>query len=619
MKVDPNFVYDMFAFLHKPLRELDKKEGGNFLERFLIGPQTIFEQSQLKIEEIKTLNNPALIREDLLKYLKDHVGLTSELNNITKDLTTNELRKLIMLAVALWKQKGLEVGYRNIVRLFTGKGSRTFNWFDFRWIAGEKALGSEMLGDDAWLISLPGVTATTPTGNVVLLLNLDGNVLDGSSLRNHARDHTRLDYGIGGAVAGATKHADFDGGLSVLAGTLNTLPGDIISVTPTTAYVFSGAFTVELFFRTKVAQNAVLFNWAGAGKQVEIRLNTNTNELSFTLSDNTNTFTGTISSAGNLDDGDWRHAALVVDRTEKKARLYLNGVESTAAIDVTALGNPGPVGADIFIGGTSPGVELFAGQMDNVRVSLSAQYPVTNATLPVPAADFIPFQEEQLDEFKTDIRVVDDGTLNHALIRRILNIMRPASERLNVIFVDFFEDFTAGKGDLLTLSPGAVAIDGELELPTGAVEQCSTSGNEDFQDIVLQTRARVQAGAQLRIRFLITDALNYYRLTVDVDTQTAALEKVVAGVATALSSPMSVSVFADVFYIWTVVTDFNDMTGETVLKIYQDANLVFEVFDSEFEKGTWAIEASGGKVFFSDIEMFMTPLTIETVNPGFSL
>lgn len=73
--------------------------------------------------------------------MKDHVGFTKELNNITQDLTEADLRKLISVGIPIWNEKGTEPGYQDIVRIFTGKSVRVFNWFDFRLIVGEKAFG----------------------------------------------------------------------------------------------------------------------------------------------------------------------------------------------------------------------------------------------------------------------------------------------------------------------------------------------------------------------------------------------------------------------------------------------------------------------------------------------
>lgn len=623
-KINPQFQHDVFQFLHKPLRELDRKEGADFLDRFLVGPQTIFEDTQAKIQLIKTLNNPAKIRADLLQYLKDHVGLTKDLANIVNDLTENDLRKLISLAVPLWKQKGLELGYKNIIRIFTGKGSRVFNWFDFRWVIGEKAFGSELQGEDPFLISAVNVEAFTPLGNVCLLLNFEHNVKDGSINQNDAVDHAAVNFFQPGAVVGSKYYANFDGGQTFLPLNPVPLPGDIITVPFTSAYDFSGNLTIELFFRTAYAQDAMLFNMTNGTKEISIRLKSSTNEIVYVLDDGPVTVTATLAAVLNLDDGAWHHIALVINRTVGKARLYLGGTEATPGELLGALGSLTMPGTQMFIGGGSVSTMLYRGDLDSFRISLSDQYLLTNAVIPVPGLPFFEYQEEQLDEFKTDIRVVDDGSLNKVLIRRILNLMRPVSERLNVIYVQQFDDFTFGKGDFASIVIGSSLLNSQLIIPTGAVEVVDKDGSELYRDMLLQVRQRFTVAGEFGIRFLVQDNNNFYSFVFNVAGVSAQgrIEKVVAGVPTVIAGPATIPVFIDTFYIWTITTDYNSILGQTLIKSFQDGNIVNEVVDTTFNMGTWGMEGVsgvGGKSEISEVELFLRPLIVETVNPGFDL
>lgn len=623
-KINPNFPHSIFTFLHKPLRELDRKEGADFLDRFLTGPQTIFEGTQDTIQLIKTLNNPAKIRADLLQYLKDHVGLTRELANIVNDLSENDLRKLIQLAVPLWKQKGLELGYKNIIRIFTGKGSRVFNWFDFRWIIGEKAFGSELQGEDPFLISDVGVAGFNPLGNVCLLLNFEGSVSDGSINQNDAVDHAALNYFSPGVVTGSKKYANFDGGQTFLPLNPVPLPGDIIRVPFHSAYDFSGDMTVELFFRTAYAQDAMLFKMTDGSKEISIRFKSSTNEIIYRLHDGTTLVTATLSAVLNLDDGAWHHLALIINRTAGKSRLYLAGTEKTPGETLGLLGDLTMPGTDMFIGGETFDTLLYRGDMDSFRISLSDQYNLNNATIPVPGLPFFEYQEEQLDEFKTDVRVVDDGELNKTLIRRILNLMRPSSERLNVIYVQQFDDFTFGKGDFLAIAAGSSLDNSEFVIPTGAIEHVDHEGAENYRDILLQVRQKFTAAGEFGIRFFIQDSLNFYRFVFDVagDASSARIEKVVAGVPTTIHGPVTLSIFIDTYYIWTITTDYNSVLNETLIKTFQDGNVVNEIVDATYNMGTWGVEGVsgiGGVSRISEVELFVRPLTVETVNPGFDL
>lgn len=101
-KVDPNFRHEIYRFIHKPLRDADQKQGRQFLERYIFAFQRQMETAFEKISKLTELYDPAKTPQP--RYLKDIVGFTAELDAITNDITDEDLRKLISLAVALWKE-----------------------------------------------------------------------------------------------------------------------------------------------------------------------------------------------------------------------------------------------------------------------------------------------------------------------------------------------------------------------------------------------------------------------------------------------------------------------------------------------------------------------------------
>jgi len=507
-KIDSNFPHDIFKFLHRPLREIDKAQGKEFLERLLLGPQSIFENAQAKIDTLIELIDPAKTRADLLQFLKDHVGFTVELNNITNGLATNDLRKLISLAVALWNQKGTEQGYENIVRLFTGKSIRIFNYFDFRLIVGEKAFGEEQLGEDAWLISLPGFDATSDaSNNVVDLLTFESNFKDRSNTRND------------GTVHGVSSFFNTPAsGFPALSDKYLNLNEGVVTQPNSVAYDFSADFTIELFIRTSISQAGkfLFFKKDGAGKGIEIVFDSTANQVSFDLDDGAINISGSITPAANLDDGTVRHIALVIDRANG-ARLYINGTESTGLIALGALSDL-TNSAQIIVGGDGVVSNNYLGDLDNFRISLNDVYDVTTGTLTPPLSGFIEFREEELDEFFSDIRipVEDPANFDKILMLRILNLMRPSSERLRAIFITIFDEFVLGGGKFETLQ-GTKTINSEFEmvLDPDTIVQTDIFEDTEFQDIVLQIKATLEDDGSIPIiagyqneRSLIFDGSN---------------------------------------------------------------------------------------------------------------
>jgi len=613
-KFDPTFAYDIFKFLHKPLRQLDDKEGKNFLERFLVGPQVIFEDTQAKIGTIPDILDPQKTRADLLQYLKDHVGFTKELNNITNDLGENDLRKLISLAVALWKQKGTDVGYANIVRLFTGKTARIFNWFDFRMIVGEKAFGEEQLGEDAWLISVPGVEGSADqSNNVVALFTFEDNTMDRSLTRNHGTGHGTINYfdtPASGFPQGSDKYARLSGGM--------------VRIPNSSAYDLASDFTLEGFIRTTTAFSG-RFLWHkvdGSGKGLRIEIDTAANSISFWLSDTVTTITGSLTPAVDLDDGLPRHFSLVVDRTSAVARLYVNGAESTAAIPLGLLGDI-TNSAPLLIGGDGVVANPYLGDMDNFRLSLNAVYDATLATHTTPLSGFIEFQEELLDEYQTDVRIVDEGDLNKTLILRILNLMRPSSERINVVFIRFFDDFVDGIGQFETLT-GSVAVNTaqQMELQPSSLVRTDVLDDAEFKNIVLQVKANdiLATGGVLSVLFFVQDVDNYYEFRIDTANSRTGIFKWVAGVPTQLGGWVTEDIVATTSYIYTVVTFYDTIGSATKILAYVDSNKQHEVTDSQFEKGKFGMKTDASTTMqIDEVEMFQVPVDVQRIAPGFSL
>jgi len=612
-KIDPEFAHDVFMFLHKPIREADLKDGDSFLERFLIGPQNIFEDTQDRILTLRELFDPSKTRADLLQFLKDHVGFTKELNNITNDISENDLRKLISLAVALFKQKGTEPGYINIVRLFTGKSARVFNYFDFRMIVGEAAFGEEQLGEDAWLISVPAIELTQPINNVVSLLTFEGNAKDRSNTGNDGSIHGSVGFfntPISGFPQGSDKFVAFTGG--------------VISQSNSSKYDLSGDFTIEAFIRTsKTFTGRGLFTKRDLGdKGVAVNLNTTTNTLSFVLDDGAIQITGSITPTFTINDNVPRHFALVIDRTSGDARLYVNGTESTAQISLGALGDVTNVGK-IVVGGTGIVVGNYLGDMDNLRLALNAVYDITSATLVPPISGFIEFQEEALDEFQTDIRIVDEGDLNKTLILRLLNLMRPSSERLNVIFIRFFDDFLDGVGQFEVLQGSAIVnTEQRMLIAPDSFIRTDVLGDTDFKDIVLQNKIGNPdvLGGEFSCIFFVQDIENYYEFRINTATAIVTLFKVVASVEIQIGAPKSEDIVPGADYIFTIATSFNGVTNETLIQTFVDSNKKHEVLDTTFEKGKFGYKTDlNTTITVDEIEMLQLPVDVRRIDPGFNL
>lgn len=129
----------LYDSLIKQIRDQDYRT--LVLKRFLQRPQERSDAIKAAIQGLQSTDKPTSCREDLLKYLAWHVGFTDALSDIVQRLPAVLLRKLIKLAVPFWKSRGTAPGLVSAVKLLTGRPCTYTDWFDYRNILGESAIG----------------------------------------------------------------------------------------------------------------------------------------------------------------------------------------------------------------------------------------------------------------------------------------------------------------------------------------------------------------------------------------------------------------------------------------------------------------------------------------------
>ena len=142
-------IYEMLSL---GLREIDERHGTGLIERYLQRPEQHYGVWRASIQLLSLSDRPDLCPEALLPYLKSHVGFTEELSAITRRLDSGTLRKLIALAIPLWKQKGTANGLVAAIRALTGLTPFYYDWFNYRFVLGETQIGEEQIGTDSWII-----------------------------------------------------------------------------------------------------------------------------------------------------------------------------------------------------------------------------------------------------------------------------------------------------------------------------------------------------------------------------------------------------------------------------------------------------------------------------------
>lgn len=147
---------DAFRFLPESIRESDRTDGQEFLRRYYLGIQQIWETIRSKILSVQDLWDVVNCPDKFLPYLKNIVGWTKQFARITDELDADTLRRLISVSAAMWKGRTTEDTYVDVLNLLVPGRARVWNWFWFRIITDETYLGEERQGRDPWMISFPG-------------------------------------------------------------------------------------------------------------------------------------------------------------------------------------------------------------------------------------------------------------------------------------------------------------------------------------------------------------------------------------------------------------------------------------------------------------------------------
>ncbi len=90
---------------------------------------------ELKRDKLPQLLDPSAAPENAIRHLAATVGLGADLP-AAYSLSNADLRRLITIAVALWKVKGTRPSWRNVVSALTGSRSLIYDWFYYRTIEG---------------------------------------------------------------------------------------------------------------------------------------------------------------------------------------------------------------------------------------------------------------------------------------------------------------------------------------------------------------------------------------------------------------------------------------------------------------------------------------------------
>lgn len=233
--------------------------------------------------------------------------------------------------------------------------------------------------------------------------------------------------------------------------------------------------------------------------------------------------------------------------------------------------------------------------------------------------------EPALDEYRSNVRVVDDGTgsLDRKLVVDVLGLLRPTGERFDVTWLAFLDEFEeAGDSFQWTgLVPDQVAA-GFASLSDNAVAESAFVAGDvpaTWSDLIAFARVRGSssgAGVRFGLAVYAADDDNRYKVGLDIASNAVVLSSVVAGVESVLATvPPSVgALLASVWYGLRVVVFAEGPTNR--VRVYLDGDLVIDTVNADLSQGGASVwHDDGATIDVDEVEVMLLPMVGDEIGP----
>jgi len=224
-----------------------------------------------------------------------------------------------------------------------------------------------------------------------------------------------------------------------------------------------------------------------------------------------------------------------------------------------------------------------------------------------------------------NVRIVDDGTLNHRLVRNLAKLTRPSGEIIVINYLGFLDLFDTDDDSSqwssidfpipVPLEPPIVA-NGLMTIPDAVSSyryiRANPSGAFSWRNYVVSARVR---GPYVAMECYFTEYGESYVVLLAPLLGAMAIYSFVGGSPTVVADNFSppFPLQADVFYMLRVA--LSPEAGQTRVTVWLDGNLVMTGLDGAHTQGTVAFTNSFGGLGFdvAEVEMFFSPLEEEIV------
>lgn len=230
---------------------------------------------------------------------------------------------------------------------------------------------------------------------------------------------------------------------------------------------------------------------------------------------------------------------------------------------------------------------------------------------------------EENAEYWTNLRIVDDGSLDRGLVKDVVRLMKPANERYDITYVDFLDLFDT-PGDRLQWDLSNVDFeveDGLAKLTDDTVLEYTTaivSTASGWSQYVYSAKIRGNIGTSgnFGLLWFVTDFDNLYAISIDTVSQTLSLQKRVNGSASVIQvvnlNTAGINVLSGVFYVIRVESVRE--SGTNRILVFIDGSELINTTDNEYVEGTVGFyHTVDATIEVSEVEVFELPVDSENL------
>lgn len=239
-----------------------------------------------------------------------------------------------------------------------------------------------------------------------------------------------------------------------------------------------------------------------------------------------------------------------------------------------------------------------------------------------------------LDEYRSNVRIVDDGTLDHDAVVNLVKLCRPAGERVEISYIGFMDLFTVNDDNSQwdnEPDPFAQGGSASQSIVDGGTFVVSASGASDSAEAFVSAEGsdswnnytvtwRIRGAAPVCV-FYRTGNGDMYYVTVSVSSNELVLRKLVAGVPSLLAANVNMfatfGVILDADIYQAIRAEAVPEAGQTRIRVFWESELAFDVLDASHAQGsigTGRAVGGGTSMELDEVELFFNPLETDTID-----